>query len=231
MRAGRQIASAPLAIAPLTVGVSAAVICTLAVASIPPDAQLGALVRFVMFHGALTWATMLAFTAAALVSAAHLLVGRGRSSGSRLDLPVWAGTLRWLSVAVWSIDAVLGIVAMRVAWGGINWDEPRLHVTLGVLAASAVLAGLGLIIDRPRISAVFDVAFGLGLWGAMLTVADSFHPESPVLTSGDAAYIGPFAIIVTALVLIMASITARAVAHAIGRRTCATADDMLPAGK
>lgn len=217
MRSGRSGTAVPLGVA-----IGAAAVCALAAASIPPDAQLGALVRFVMFHGALTWATMLAFTCAALVSAVFLAAGRGRAS--RWDLPLWAGVLRWLSVAVWCVDAVLGIVAMRIAWGGILWDEPRLHVTLGVLAASAVFAGLGLIIDRPRVSAALDVVFGLGLWGAMLAVSDSFHPESPVLTSGDAAYIGPFAIMVTALVLIIASVSAHAVAHAIGRRGCATAE-------
>jgi len=76
--------------------------CAVSILSIPPDARLGTMVRFVMFHGASTWVNMGTFTLAGVLGFGTLLgvtrlVPYGEAySGPRqpntdLGCPTWSG--------------------------------------------------------------------------------------------------------------------------------------------
>ena len=155
--------------------------CVVSILSIPPDAKLGTMVRFVMFHGAATWVNMGTFTLVGLLGLAYLF-------GARRALP-WNEAFRWLSLALWVVNTILGILSMQLLWGGILWDEPRLLMTFGILAGSIVTLALQLIFDRPAIPAALDALLAGTLWYLVLVLPNLFHPDSPVFSSGDPAFI------------------------------------------
>ena len=128
----------------------AALACAAAILSIPEDARLGAMVRFVMFHGASTWVNMGTFTLAGIFGLAYVFGARGA-------LP-WGQALRWFSLPLWVVNTILGILSMQLIWGGILWNEPRLLMTFGLLAAAVVILAIQLIFDHPKVPAVLDAA-------------------------------------------------------------------------
>jgi hypothetical protein len=192
--------------------------CIIAILSIPPDARLEEMVRFVMFHGAATWVNMGTFTLAGLLGLAYVL-------GVRRTLS-WNEAFRWFSLALWIVNTVLGILSMKLLWGGILWDEPRLLMTFGILAGSIVTLALQLIFDHPRIPAVLDALLAGALWFLVLVLPNLFHPDSPVFSSGDPAFIvgffgmvGTIALAALAIVTLIAQRGGGGSATAVGVRT------------
>ncbi|MEN6429622.1 MAG: hypothetical protein ABFC80_02085 [Coriobacteriales bacterium] len=167
-----------MAVAVGIVGAAVAVLVT------PPDQKLGAMVRFVMFHGASTWVNMATFTIAGLLGIAMLA---GATSLRR-----WEAAFRWVSLPLWAVNTVLGVLSMKLIWGGILWGEPRLAMTFGVLAGAALVFAGEMLLDSPRISAVLDALLAATLWVMVLVLPNLFHPDSPVFSSGNPAYIAAF---------------------------------------
>jgi len=191
----------------------AALACAAAVMSVPPDARLGAIVRFAMFHGAATWVNMGTFTLAGFLGIAYVL---GASGMLR-----WGQALRWISIPLWTVNTVLGVLSMQLIWGGILWSEPRLPMTFGVLAGSVVVLAGQLIADDPKVPAALDALLAASLWFMILALPNLFHPDSPVFSSGDPAYIlgflgmvGSLALGVLVIVVLVARRPARAEASA-----------------
>lgn len=158
--------------------------CVIAILSIPPDARLGKMVRFVMFHGAATWVNMGTFTLAGLFGVAFIFGAKGAQR--------WNEAFRWFSLPLWVVNTVLGIVSMKVLWGGILWDEPRLLMTFGLLAGSVVILAVQLIFDHPKVPAALDAVLAAALWFLVLVLPNLFHPDSPVFNSDNAVYIYAF---------------------------------------
>ena len=174
--------------------------CVIAILSIPPDAKLGTMVRFVMFHGAATWVNMGTFTLAGLFGLAFIFGVKGARP--------WGEAFRWLSLPLWIVNTALGIVSMKVLWGGILWDEPRLMMTFGILAASIIVLALQLIFDHPKIPAALDALLAGTLWYLVLVLPNLFHPDSPVFSSGDPAFInGFFGMVGTIAIVALAVVT------------------------
>ena len=153
------------------------------VALSPEDETLGGFVRFLYFHGALTWVNLGTFTLAAI--AAVWFLAKGGTAQYR-----WAGSFRYVSLALWIVNTWMGFESMRRTWGGIKWDEPRLAMSIWVLLAALVVFGLDLVLhDKRRITATLDVLLAAGVWYGtwtvmVVTAAEDFHPDSPVFNSG-----------------------------------------------
>jgi len=173
--------------------VALAAITTILVVAIPEEETLGWLVRLTMFHGASTWVNLMAFTAAAVFSVAYLAVGRQRAYR-------WASALRYLALLHWLINTVLGVWSMQASWGGIRWDEPRLAMTFWVLLGAGLVFAVDFTFDKAKLTAVFDIALAVLLWGMLAGAENMFHPDSPVFNSGW-GIIGLFLGIVAALML------------------------------
>ena len=171
---------------------------------IPPDEKLGGMVRLVMTHGASTWVNMATFTLAGLLGVAFVL---GNAPARR-----WGEAFRWISLPLWTINSALGLLSMKLIWGGILWDEPRLWMTFGLLAASVAVVAMQLVFDLPKLTAVLDALLAGSLWALVLLLPNLFHPDSPVFSSGNWAFIGPFLGIVAALLgiaLVIATLIVR----------------------
>ncbi|TDB37708.1 MAG: hypothetical protein D9V44_06515 [Actinobacteria bacterium] len=169
----------------LVVGIVVAVLaCVAAVLLTPPDEKLGAMVRFVMFHGASTWVNMATFTLAGGFGIAFLL---GKGGAGR-----WGEALRWVSLPLWTINSILGLLSMQLIWGGILWTEPRLAMTFGVLAGALAIFAVQMLADAPKVTAALDAVLAAALWALVLILPNLFHPDSPVFQSGNWAFIGGF---------------------------------------
>lgn len=168
----QRIPTRVLAGALVALGVAAAVMTAL----IPREEKLGELIKLVIFHGASTWVNLGTFTIAALLGLAFVVTGSAALSR-------WGSSFRYVSLGMWALNTVLGVISMRLAWGGFLWEEPRMRMTFYILGgALAVLAG-DLLLERPRLTAALDVALGAALWTLILSTRKIFHPESPVLNS------------------------------------------------
>lgn len=162
----------------------AVVACVVSVLSIPPDERLGMMVRFVMFHGASTWVNMGTFTLAGLFGLAFIF--------GAAKLGRWGEALRWFSLPLWTVNTVLGILSMKLIWGGILWNEPRLLMTFGLLAASVIILAVQLIADHPKVPAALDALLAVALWYLVLALPNLFHPDSPVFNSENPVFIYAF---------------------------------------
>ncbi len=173
--------------------------CVAAVLVTPPDEKLGTMVRFVMFHGASTWVNMATFTLAGIAGLAFLLGNQGARP--------WGEALRWVSLPLWVVNSILGILSMQLIWGGILWSEPRLAMTFGILGGALVIFAVQLIFDAPRVTAALDALLAGTLWGLVVFLPNLFHPDSPVFQSGNWAFIGGFLGMVSSIAVVAACLT------------------------
>ena len=146
------------------------------VALSPPDETLGTIVRFLYFHGALTWVNLALFTLAAIVAIAYLL--RGQTGAYR-----WASSFRYIALVYWAINTWMGFESMILVWGGVKWDEPRLRMTFWVMLAALLVFAVDFLFHRWRLTASLDVALAVLVWALLLSTPMEFHPDSPVLHS------------------------------------------------
>lgn len=172
--------------------------CVAAVLLTPPDEKLGAMVRFVMFHGASTWVNMATFTVAGIAGLAFLLGRHGARA--------WGEAFRWISLPLWVVNSILGLLSMRLIWGGILWTEPRLGMTFGVLGGALIIFAVQLIVDAPRITAALDALLAGTLWTLVILLPNLFHPDSPVFQSGNWTFIGTFLGMVGSVAIVAMSV-------------------------
>ncbi|MDI6691793.1 MAG: hypothetical protein QMD76_00550 [Anaerosomatales bacterium] len=150
----------------------------------PPDQKLGAMVRFVMYHGASTWVNMVTFTIAGAAGVATLLGANGWQR--------YGEAFRWLALPHWVVNTILGLISMKLIWGGILWNEPRLLMTFAVLAGALVVLAAQFLADSPKAPAALDALLAATLWVLVLVLPNLFHPDSPVFRSGNTVYIATF---------------------------------------
>lgn len=172
----------------LGLGAVAALAFTL---SFPAVEGLGTKVRLPVFHGALTWVNLAAFSLMAVIAVLFLALRRP-------SLYPWEEGLRWVSVAIWIVGSGLGLMAALQTWDftgsssaplEVAAADPRLMAQFWVaLAALAVLA-LGLVLDDRRWLAAVDVGFVGLMWAvilrAVLGPGRALHPDSPVMNSDE----------------------------------------------
>lgn len=191
-------------------------LAALLVAETPADRTLGDLLSLVLFHGASTWVNLATFTFAALFAVGHLGLRQER-------LYPWAAAFRYVSLALWMINSVLGVISMKLAWGGILLSEPRMHMTIGVLLAGLALLLVDLIFENKRLTAGLDVALGGAIWALLLATPKYFHPDNPVLNSRSADIVGFFAAQV-AVVFVFVMVVTRLVRNRLARPAPAGGD-------
>lgn len=154
----------------------------------PAVEGLGTKVRLPVFHGAMTWATLVLLGALLIVALMYL--GQGRSV-----LYHWTASLRWTIVIMWIAGTVLGFMAAMNTWDftgsqtpvtELLLSDPRLVVQLVIACFGLAILVLPLIIDSKRGMASADVVFVLVTWGSLawaMGAGKALHPDSPVMNS------------------------------------------------
>jgi hypothetical protein len=174
----------------LLAGIVGAAIFT---ASFPAVEGLGTKVRLPVFHGAMTWVNLAAFSVLALAALVHLIFKRD-------DLYPLLEGLRWIAVPMWVTGSVLGLLAALRTWDftgskasplEVAAADPRLLAQFWILLAALGLIALGLVVDDRRLLAGADIAFVALMWAvilrAVLGPGRALHPDSPVMNSDEIA--------------------------------------------
>lgn len=186
-RPGRSfLKSLPLAL--IGAGVLAVAI---GLAVVPPDKTLGANVRLVFFHGAVTWTGIVMAWTAGLLGLAFLLLRRPEAR--RVWMALSMAALFWVG------SLAISFPVMIKTWGGVLWNEPKLLMSAEVVTVLLVAWAVGLVADRPRLTATLALA-SLAVMVVLLAVTPgAFHPDNPIMASGDVRYVGTFGVIVAGL--------------------------------
>ncbi len=135
-----------------------------------------------MFHVRVHLVNMMTFTVAGIAGIAFLL-GKQSARG-------WGEAFRWISLPLWIVNSILGVLSMQLIWGGILWTEPRLGMTFAVLGGAFVIFAVQLIADAPRITAALDALLAGTLWTLVIVLPNLFHLYSACLPVGNWEYIG-----------------------------------------
>lgn len=171
-----------------------AVVVVAALVLVPPDKVLGDNVRMVFFHGAVTWTGIVMTGLAGLLGFARLAFGRPGTS------PVW----RTLSLATlfWTASLSISFPVMRSTWGGVLWNEPKLLMSAEVVSTLLIAWAVSLLVGKPRLTAALSVAAALVMAILLLVTPGAFHPDNPIMNSGDARFIGSFVALVGGLLCV-----------------------------
>jgi len=167
-------------------GLAAAVACAL---SFPAVEGLGTKVRLPVFHGAMTWVNLAAFTLMGLIAVIALVTGR---EGAHR----WEEALRWVAVPMWLVGSVLGLTAAMNTWDftgskssrlEVVTADPRLMAQFWILLAGLLLIALEFVMDDPKWRSILDIGFVVLMWvvllRAILGPGRALHPDSPVMNS------------------------------------------------
>lgn len=177
---------APLAM--LVAGLAAAMAFAL---SFPAVEGLGTKVRLPVFHGAMTWVNLAAFSLMGLLAVIYLV--SKRTEAYRLEEAV-----RYVAVGVWLVGSGLGLMAALNTWDftgskasplAVAAADPRLVAQLWIVMLALGVLALGLLLDDRRWLAAADLGFVAIMWlvlmQAVLGPGRALHPDSPVMNSDE----------------------------------------------
>lgn len=175
---------------PTLIGAGALAVA-IGVVVVPPDRTLGSSVRLVFFHGAVTWTGIVMAWTAGVLGLAFLLLRRPDARRVWLALSMaalfWAGSL------------AISFPVMTMTWGGVLWNEPKLLMSAEVVTVLLLAWGVGLVAERPRLTAALALASLIVMVVLLAITPGAFHPDNPIMASGDVRYIGTFGVIVAGL--------------------------------
>ncbi len=142
----------------------------------PDEQTLGQGIKSVYVHVALIWVGL-----AGLVIAG--LMGAGVIIWANKKLSAWMQTIGWVAMIFYAAGVGMSIMASKVNWGNVFWQEPRMRVALNMLAVVLILEIVISWVSWIRLQ-------GLLSFGLVVTVAWStfdaplvLHPRNPITTS------------------------------------------------
>lgn len=181
----------PLRVLPqalILVGVVMAAACTLL---FPAVEGLGTKVRLPVFHGAMTWVNLAAFSIVALLALVYIVTGKQVLYAAEEGL-------RWVAIPMWLLGSVLGLLAALNTWDftgsqsspiEVAMDDPRLVAQFWILLAALAVSALALVVDERKLLSGADLAFVAFMWSVILTAVlgpgRALHPDSPVMNSDE----------------------------------------------
>jgi hypothetical protein len=152
----------------------------------PQEAQLGAWVRLVIWHGMLKWACIAGIFSMGAIALAFLVTGRER-------LYEWARALQVALLPLWVVAVLIGTIAARLVWNSWNLTERRMLMSVAYTIVAAVALMLALFWEKRRIGAAGQVVTALAMaaglaWIELGPAGEDVHPASAVLSSPDVAF-------------------------------------------
>ena len=153
------------------------VACAALVAITPAEAMLGQYLKLVLFHGASTWVNLVTFSTAGVLAVAFLV-------NARPGTYAYAASARYISFGLWIFNTALGMLSARLTWGDAFIREPRLQASFWILLVLGLAIALDIMMDKPRLHAVFDVGIMVAVWAFVFVTPRDIHPNSPVMASG-----------------------------------------------
>jgi hypothetical protein len=151
-------------------GAAAAIILLL----MPAEKTIGQVIKIVYLHGALSRAGMIGLFAAGIAGVVFLLIGRPAASS-------WARGLLLSGWGFWTAHFIVSMPATRLTWGPwIAWGEPRVTMTLQLVAAGLVVIIVTYLVGNDRFSAAATLLLAVTM--AVMAVGTGVirHPLDPI---------------------------------------------------
>ena len=157
---------------------------------IPADKTLGSATRWVFVHGAVTWTGILSSLGAGAMALWLLLSREQVPGGFRIGSALW----RLVSIALllWAASLGLGFPVMKMSWGGVLWNEPRLLMSMEIVFLLLVAWVVGLVVENRRVLAFAALAAAVAMVVLLLMTSGAFHPDNPIFGSGSPRFIISF---------------------------------------
>ena len=176
------------------------VLAALLVIAAPEEQSLGAGIKVVYVHVALTWTGMFGLTVMGLLGLGVLLSGHE-------TLQRWAQTLGWVALAFFAAGFAMSAWAARINWGAMFWDEPRTQLAANVIALTVIVQIARTWSLPVRLGGLLGMVPAGFMIYSVLTTELVLHPQSPILTSDSRgiqfAFFGLFALFTLAAGLVV----------------------------
>lgn len=181
-------------------------------ANYPAVESIGTKVRLPVFHGATTWANLMAFAVMALV--ALLYVFGGNEKFYRLT-----EGLRWTNIGVWFTGTGLGFIAALNTWDftgsktpamELLLSDPRLIAQLLIALGGIIILILPTVFEKKKHLAIADITFAVATFAGLAWATNAgkaLHPDSPVLNSDEFIIKALFFCMVIGMSLFIAAMT------------------------
>ena len=151
-----------------------ALLSALILGLMPPEKTIGQVIKLVYLHGALSRAGMIGFWAAGLLAAAYLI----RPGAARLR---WSQALLLSGWSYWTAHFLVSIPATRLTWGPwVAWGEPRVTMTLQLIAAGFIIIAVARLLDHARFTAVANLLLAVAVLFLVERTGVLRHPLDPI---------------------------------------------------
>lgn len=138
----------------------------------PEEKILGSLVRLVYLHAGLAFTALLFYLFVLFFSLVPLVVK---------DRLAFLKSLSITALIFWVAYLLSSLLVAHLAWGSINWSEPRLQIAWEIIFAAGLFFCLAYLFEeKKRISLVFYFLLGLVPILLWLTRYSILHPDNPV---------------------------------------------------
>lgn len=148
----------------------------------PAEKVLGANARVVYLHGVWVWASLAAFTSAALTGLVGLLLAGCKPRLSD-RLQRWSRALGRTGLFFWITYLPISMWAMQTSWNGLYLAEPRFRLAV-IFSATGLLLQIGVtLLEDPAWASVANLGYAIALIVALVNTQNVMHPPSPILNT------------------------------------------------
>ena len=151
----------------------------------PEEQTLGSGIKVVYLHVALIWTGMTGLVLLGILGIGVLLTGNQR-------LQTWGQAVGWVALGFFLAGILMSMLAAKVNWGGIFWQEPRYIAMFRVMAIAIISQVIGLWPISPRITGGLSAIPALILVWSVNNTALILHPQNPIQSSPSLAIQGTF---------------------------------------
>ncbi len=138
----------------------------------PEEKTLGSLVKLVYLHAGLAFSALLFFLFVLVFSVLPLIVK------NRL---VFLKSLSFTALALWLAYLLSSLLVAYLAWGNVNWSEPRLRIAWEIVFLASLFFYLAFLFEeKGKTPFYFYLLFGLVPLLLWLTRYSVLHPNNPV---------------------------------------------------
>jgi hypothetical protein len=142
----------------------------------PEEQTLGGGIRSVYVHVALIWAGMASLAVAGLLGLAVFV-------GANERLARWMDKIGWVGLAFYAAGVGMSILASKVNWGNVFWQEPRMRVALNMLAMIIIIEIASSWLPWSRLRGLLHAGLVVILAWSTLAAPLVLHPQNPISNS------------------------------------------------
>jgi hypothetical protein len=146
----------------------------------PAERSLGDGIKLVYIHVSLIWAAMVVFMGAGALGLFSIFL-------PNRQLQTWQESASWVALAWYAVGVAIAMLAAKVNWGAVHWNEPLLIASLRFLAAALIVQAAKFWITSARLRGALNAGVAFFLMWSILGTPQVMHPESPIRQSPSAA--------------------------------------------